>query len=67
MTVKEVRHLSLFTPYSHAMASQDRVSLSGSGTDSVDQAGLKPRDLPASFQVLGLKACATTLKCTFYF
>jgi hypothetical protein len=31
------------------------------GTHSVDQAGLKLRNLPASaFQVLGLKACATT-------
>jgi|UPI00001C5BD3 hypothetical protein len=30
-------------------------------TDSVDQAGLKLRNLPASAsQVLGLKACATT-------
>jgi hypothetical protein len=43
---------------------QDRVSLysSGcSGTHSVDQAGLKLRNPPASAsQVLGLKACATT-------
>jgi hypothetical protein len=31
------------------------------GTHSVDQAGLKIRDLPASAsQVLGLKVCATT-------
>jgi hypothetical protein len=31
------------------------------GTHSVDQAGLKLRNLPASAsQVLGLKACATT-------
>jgi hypothetical protein len=31
------------------------------GTHSVDQAGLKLRDLPASAsQVLGLKVCATT-------
>jgi hypothetical protein len=31
------------------------------GTHSVDQAGLELRNLPASaFQVLGLKACATT-------
>jgi hypothetical protein len=42
----------------------DRVSLYSPGcpgTHSVDQAGLKLRDLPASAsQVLGLKACATT-------
>jgi hypothetical protein len=31
------------------------------GTHSVDQAGLKLRNLPASaYQVLGLKVCATT-------
>jgi hypothetical protein len=43
---------------------QDRVSLCSSGcpgTHSVDQAGLKLRNLPASAsRVLGLKACATT-------
>jgi hypothetical protein len=43
---------------------QDRVSLCSPGcpgTHSVDQAGLKLRNLPASTsQVLGLKACATT-------
>jgi hypothetical protein len=43
---------------------RDRVSLCSSGcpgTHFVDQAGLKLRNLPASaFQVLGLKACATT-------
>jgi hypothetical protein len=45
---------------------QDRVSLYSPGcpgTCSVDQAGLELRDLPASAsQVLGLKACATTLR-----
>ena len=43
---------------------RDRVSLCRPGcpgTHSVDQAGLKLRNLPASAsQVLGLKACATT-------
>ena len=43
---------------------RDRVSLcspSCPGTHSVDQAGLKLRNLPASAsQVLGLKVCATT-------
>jgi hypothetical protein len=43
---------------------RDRVSLCISGcpgTHFVDQAGLELRNLPASaFQVLGLKACATT-------
>ena len=43
---------------------QDRVSFCNPGcpgTRSVDQAGLKPRDPPASgSQVLGLKACTTT-------
>jgi hypothetical protein len=43
---------------------QDRVSLCSPGcpgTHSVDQAGLELRNPPASaFQVLGLKACATT-------
>jgi hypothetical protein len=43
---------------------RDRVSLCFPGctrTHSVDQAGLELRNLPASaFQVLGLKACATT-------
>jgi hypothetical protein len=43
---------------------QDRVSLYGPGcpgTSSVDQAGLKLRNLPASAsQMLGLKACTTT-------
>jgi hypothetical protein len=48
---------------------QDRVSLCSSGcpgTHSVNQAGFKLRNLPASAsQMLGLKACATTafLKC----
>jgi hypothetical protein len=43
---------------------QDRVSLCSSGcpgTHSVDQAGLKLRNLPSSAsQLLGLKACTTT-------
>jgi hypothetical protein len=43
---------------------RDRVSLHSPGcpgTHTVDQAGLKLRNLPASAsQVLGLKACATT-------
>jgi hypothetical protein len=43
---------------------RDRVSLCSPGcpgTHSVDQAGLKLRNLPASAsRVLGLKACATT-------
>jgi hypothetical protein len=43
---------------------RDRISLCSPdcpGTHSVDQAGLKLRNLPASaFRVLGLKACATT-------
>jgi hypothetical protein len=47
---------------------QDRVSLYSPGcpgTHSVDQAGLKLRNLPASAsQVLGLKACATTAPLT---
>jgi hypothetical protein len=45
---------------------QDRVSLCSPGcpgTHSVDQAGLKLRNLPASAsQVLGLKVCATTAR-----
>jgi hypothetical protein len=44
---------------------RDKVSLCNpdcTGTHSVDQAGLKLRNLPASAsQELGLKACATTL------
>jgi hypothetical protein len=55
---KEVLFLFLFLFF------QDRVSLCGPGcpgTHSVDQAGLKLRDLPASAsQMLGLKVCATT-------
>ena len=40
---------------------QDKVSLYSIGTRSVDQAGLKLRDLPVSAsQMLGLKACTTT-------
>jgi hypothetical protein len=56
---------------------RDRVSLYSPGcpgTHSVDQAGLKLRNLPASAsQVLGLKACATNacpllffFKCFFH-
>jgi hypothetical protein len=45
---------------------RDRVSLCSPGcpgTHSVDQAGLKLKDPPASAsQVLGLKACATTAR-----
>jgi hypothetical protein len=38
------------------------------GTHSVDQAGLELRNLPASAsQVLGLKACATTVRLSNYF
>jgi hypothetical protein len=50
---------------------RDRVSLCSPGcpgTHSVDQAGLKFRNLPVSAsQVLGLKACTTPawLKCFF--
>jgi hypothetical protein len=50
---------------------RDRVSLYSpgcTGTHSVDQAGLKLRNLPASAsQVLGLKVCATTARriCVF--
>jgi hypothetical protein len=50
---------------------QDRVSLYSPGclgTHSVDQAGLRLRNLPASAsQVLGLKVCAITarLHCIF--
>jgi hypothetical protein len=52
---------------------RDRVSLcspGSPGTHSVDQAGLKLRNTPASAsQVLGLKACASTarLRETFQF
>jgi hypothetical protein len=49
---------------------RDRVSLYSPGcprTHSVDRAGLKLRNLPASApQVLGLKACATTLGSGFF-
>jgi hypothetical protein len=42
---------------------QDRVSLCSPGTHSVDQAGLELRNPPASAsQVLGFKACATTVQ-----
>jgi hypothetical protein len=38
------------------------------GTHSVDQAGLKLRNLPASASgVLGVKACATTARPSFQF
>jgi hypothetical protein len=47
---------------------RDRVSLYSPGcpgTHSVEQAGLKLRNLPTSAsQVLGLKACVTTARCT---
>jgi hypothetical protein len=50
---------------------RDRVSLcipGCPGTHSVDQAGLELRNLPASAsQVLGLKACATTLGLVYNF
>jgi hypothetical protein len=49
---------------------QDRVSLCSPGcrgTQYVDQAGLELRNLPAfASQVLGLKACATTLGCKIF-
>jgi hypothetical protein len=49
----------------------DRVSLCSPGcpgTRSVDQAGLKLRNLPASAsQVLGLKACTTTAWLVYSF
>ena len=47
---------------------QDRVSLCKPGcpgTHSVDQAGLQPRDLPAS-RMLGLKAYTTTTQLFFH-
>jgi hypothetical protein len=48
---------------------QDRVSLCSPGcpgAHSVDQAGLKLRNSPASAsQVLGLKVCATTTQLDF--
>ena len=45
----------------HPYNTQDILSSPGYlGTYSVDQAGLKPRDLPApASRVLGLKVCAT--------
>jgi hypothetical protein len=50
---------------------RDRVSVYSPGcpgTHSIDQAGLELRNLPASAsQVLGLKACATTLSFGFFF
>jgi hypothetical protein len=64
------RLITLFFPFIHLkiifffLVFQDRVSLCSPGcpgTHSVDQAGLKLRDPPASAsQVLGLKAHATT-------
>jgi hypothetical protein len=43
----------------------DRISLCKSGCP-IDHAGLKLRDLPASTsQVLGLKVCASTARCSF--
>jgi hypothetical protein len=53
------------------MVFQDRVSLCSPGcpgTHTVDQAGLKLRNSPASgSQVLGLKACTTMPSSTVYF
>jgi hypothetical protein len=54
---------------------RDRVSLCSPGcpgTHSVDQAGLELRNLPVSAsasasQVLGLKACATTIRANVTF
>jgi hypothetical protein len=50
---------------------RDRISLCSPGcpgTHSVDQAGLKLRNPPASAsQVLGLKACATTPGCISFY
>jgi hypothetical protein len=50
---------------------RDRVSLYSPGcpgTHSVDQAGLKLRNPPASAsRVLGLKTWATTPECSFFF
>jgi hypothetical protein len=50
---------------------QDRVSLCSPGcpgTHSVDWAGLKIRNPPASAsQILGLKVCATTARLSFKF
>jgi hypothetical protein len=50
---------------------RDRVSLCSPGcpgTHSVDQAGLKLRNLPASAsRVQGLKVCATTVRLNMYF
>jgi hypothetical protein len=50
---------------------RDRISLCSPGcpgTHSVDQAGLELRNPPASaFQVLGLKACATTARLPLEF
>jgi hypothetical protein len=53
-------NINLHLPGVHSLfLFQDRVSLYSPGTYSVDQAGLKLRNLPAS-QVLGLKGCANT-------
>jgi hypothetical protein len=57
--------------YLFILVFRDRVSLYSPGcpgTHFVDQAGLELRNSPASAsQVLGLKACATTPSCDFYF
>jgi hypothetical protein len=62
--------LSFFFFFKDLFVFQDRVSLCSPGcprTHSVDQAGLKLRNLPASaFQVLGLKACTTTTRLKIY-
>jgi hypothetical protein len=61
--------LSLSLSLSLTLVFGDRVSLCSPGypgTNSVDQAGLKLRNPPASAsQMLGLKACATTARPFF--
>jgi hypothetical protein len=61
----------LFLFFFNFLVFRDRVSLCSPGcpgTHSVDQAGLKLRNPPASaFQVLGLKVCATTARWIFLF
>ena len=59
----------LFFIFFYFLFFRDRVSLCSPGclgTHSVDQAGLELRNSPASAsQVLGLKACATTVRRQF--
>jgi hypothetical protein len=61
---------SLFLSLSFFLVFQDRVFLCSPGcpgTHSVDQAGLELRNPPTSAsQVLGLKACATTVDCELF-